>query len=289
MRIAIDISNCYHKSYAIVSNYSGFDITEEKWQLVLGRKFITDLLSILKKFEDRTEVILCFDASNYFRKQISPDYKGTRSKKQQEFYDVINEMFDLLVSKNLNCIKIDGLEADDILALCAESAKNIFTVLVSNDEDIRQLVDGNTVVFTANSNNLKVFCDSINTVGKNIPTMVGLSKVINPDIIFYEKLLLGCSGDNVKRLLPKGHGPAKVRKIFDFMGQGPDNDLLTSLKHFGYIDISYDDIQNQMQMVALGSLYMPTELSQEFYKFEINKIPVFTDMKMLLNGTRFIQ
>lgn len=290
MRVAIDISNTYHKSYSIVSNYEGFDITETKWQLTLGRKFVTDLLSIVKKFPEATQVILCFDSAGNFRKTLSTEYKAQRSKKAQEFYDLLHEIHGILKSKNINCAKIDGLEADDLLALCHESKGNMFTVLVSNDEDIRQLVDDSTVVFTASSINYKVFCNTVKAVAKNIPDFVSTATVVDPTLIQYEKLFLGCDGDNVKRIFPRGKGPKAVKQVHELVYKG-EYDLENALKQFGY-EISNNVINEQMKLVFLGSNYMPQNLSEEFYN-KINNftqsLKVETDMKILLQGTRFIQ
>ena len=287
MRVAIDISNTYHKSYAIVSNYPDFDITQEKWQLTLGRKFVTDLLSIVKKFPSAKQVILAFDAKDNFRKSLSVEYKAHRSRKQQEFYDVLQEIHDILAEKGLNCAKIDGLEADDIMALCNESAGDMFSVLVSNDEDLRQLVSENTVVFTANTNNFKLFCDKVHTVAKHFPDFIQAAQSIDPDLIFFEKLFLGCDGDNVKRLLPKGHGPKKVQAIYEKLNY-TDLSIEQVLKDFGY-DITEEQINAQTKMVCLGSQYMPKHLSDIYFKKSFNFVPVETDMKKLLQGTRYIQ
>jgi len=287
MRISIDISNNYHKSYAIVSNYEGFDIKQEKWQLTLGRKCITDLLSIVKKFPDAEQVIFSFDAKNEnFRKALNKTYKANRTKKEQEFYDLLDEIYNIFLHKGYNAIRIEGLEADDILALSRESAKNMFCVLVSNDEDIRQLVNCRTVVFTANTNNYKLYCDTLNTVAKNIPEMVPAAQSINPDLILFEKLLLGCQGDNVERLLPKGHGPQKVKKIYELV-YNDEYDLENALKQCGY-DITYELIRNQYNLVGLSSIHMPDKLVEQFYQIEINSKKVDTEMKTLLSNTRFI-
>lgn len=286
IRTGIDISNTYHKSYAIVSNYEGFDINEEKWQLTLGRKFVTDLLSIIKKFPD-SQVMFAFDSTDNFRKVISKEYKANRTRKEQAFYDLLDEIYEILKGKGYNTVKINGLEADDILALYHENAYlDDFTVLVSNDEDIRQLVDENTVVFTANTSNYKLYCDSIKTVAKNAPNFISEAHVVNPLIIFFKKLLLGCDGDNVKRILPKGQGPAKVEKICDYITKN-DAQLDDALSHFGY-DITNEELMKQTKLVCLGSSFMPTEYSYKYLEQTLNNIPVETDMKILLTGTRFI-
>ena len=286
MTIAIDISNCFHKSYAIVSNYEGFDINQEKWQLTLGRKFVTDVLSIIKKFDNYTKVILCFDSSNYFRKQLRPDYKGNRTKKEQSFYDLLNELENVLLQKGLNVLKINGLEADDLLALISEQNKD-FTVLVSNDEDVRQLVSNNTVVFTANTSNLKVYCNNIHTVARNIPQHIDLAVQVNSDLILYQKLFLGCTGDNVERLLPKGQGPKKVEKIYELV-EDENYTLTEAIKFLGY-NISNNKIHEQFQMVGLSSIYMQENLVDEFYEKSFNLDKIILDMKQLLTGTRFFQ
>lgn len=278
MKLVIDVSNCFHKSYSIIAGYAGFNVWEKKWQNMFVRKFITDLLSIISRFENnKKHVILCFDSDNYFRKAISADYKGTRTKKEQPFYDCLNEIETVLNRcESFNCIKLDGLEADDLLALSSEFIED-FCILVSNDEDIRQLADEKTVIYTANTTNLKVFCSKESVVLGNIPNFRNISEIVDPEKIFYKKLLLGCTGDNVERILPKGNGEKKVEQIylnyiqkheFRFVTHDVRKsnliDLINVLSEFGF-EIGLDRIVKQLKMVGLGSKFVPFEVDKNLF------------------------
>jgi len=260
MKVGIDVSNIYHRSYAIVSGYDGFDITKLEWQQKLGRKFITDIASLTKKF-NASELMLAFDAKPYFRNDIRSDYKGNRTRKEQEFYDVINDIYDLLKKSGYNAVKIPGLEADDLLALYGEQKD--FTVLITNDADVRQCISPNTVVFTANSRNYKIFAVNTQIVIDNLgKEYAQYAQVIDPSLLRFEKVLLGDSGDNVARLLPKGNGPKKVKQVYDkFLGSDMSTDEI--MKSFGF-DISEQKFLEQIRMVALGSMYIPRNLYKEW-------------------------
>jgi 5'-3' exonuclease len=94
------------------------------------------------------KMVLCYDATNYWRRQIFPHYKASRKKQQRESstdWNNIYEQFDKVraeVSKELPIMSmhIDTLEADDIIAVLALSECSEEKVLIlSSDKDFQQL------------------------------------------------------------------------------------------------------------------------------------------------------
>jgi 5'-3' exonuclease len=263
IRIGIDMSNIFYRSFSIISKTEiDFDIKKEKYQKILVEKNIIDILSLVRKFNNVSEVFLCFDSENYFRKEIDIEYKANRTKKEKEFYDVQDKVLEIFKYNNFNCLKIEGLEADDLLALCSESTEK-FTILISNDEDIRQLADHKTVVFTANSLNSKIFHSELNHDLRFINNHEKLFINVDPCFTLFCKLLIGCEGDNIKRIIKSGIGPKTLEKMYKKVIL-EDLGFEKGLKFFN-VEINEDLLQKQFKMVELNSCNMPIELVDKFY------------------------
>lgn len=87
---------------------------------------------------DLDRLVICLDSRDCFRKEILPEYKGTREKKPQRFYDVKNHCIERLWEIYHDQIRIqDGLEADDLVYLeCVKLQGGAY--IVSSDADLHQ-------------------------------------------------------------------------------------------------------------------------------------------------------
>jgi 5'-3' exonuclease len=94
------------------------------------------------------ELIICDDSANCWRKDFFPHYKAARKKQQRKSsidFDSIYKIMNTIrneVREELPYItlKVDRLEADDIIAILCENyhqSENI--LIVSNDKDFQQL------------------------------------------------------------------------------------------------------------------------------------------------------
>lgn len=270
IRIAIDMSNIFYRSFSIISKTEeNFDIKNKKYQKILVEKNIIDILSLIRKFNNVSEVFLCFDSENYFRKKLDIEYKANRNKKEQEFYDVQDKVLEIFKNNGFNCLKIEGLEADDLLALCSESTEK-FTILISNDEDIRQLINYKTVVFTANSLNSKIFYSELNNDLHLINNHERLFTQVDPYFTLFCKILIGCEGDNVKRIVKSGIGPKTLERMYEKVVL-EDLGFEKGLKFFN-IEINDEILQKQFKMVELNSCNMPKQLVDEFYNISFKTL-----------------
>lgn len=125
----------------------------------LRHLIINSLRTYNKKFSSTYgELVLCLDSREVWRREVFPYYKACRKKARLEsgidwdsvFKDVntiVEEIQEFLPYKT---IKIEGLEADDVIAILAKNAeaiceKNILgemkhnVLIVSNDKDYAQL------------------------------------------------------------------------------------------------------------------------------------------------------
>ncbi|MBI2551357.1 DNA polymerase I [Candidatus Uhrbacteria bacterium] len=83
-----------------------------------------------------------------FRHEMFEPYKAQRETKEQELYDQIPMIQDLLATFGIPSVSLPGYEADDIIGTLAEKAKEKQwqTMIVTGDLDSLQLVDKTTEV-----------------------------------------------------------------------------------------------------------------------------------------------
>lgn len=100
------------------------------------------------------KVIICCDARNSWRKDINLNYKATRKglREQATFINWTKEfaMMDNLLEKLNNSspfiiLKIDRLEADDLIAVATEHYKDNECIIVASDHDYDQLLSRDNV------------------------------------------------------------------------------------------------------------------------------------------------
>lgn len=87
------------------------------------------------------------DAPVCFRKTLFPEYKATRNKKPDDFYEKLENLKYNLKMFNHPFQTSKSLEAEDLMNLFVENIPDVKFVLFSNDKDILQLESQNTVIF----------------------------------------------------------------------------------------------------------------------------------------------
>ncbi|MCX6812487.1 MAG: hypothetical protein NTW79_02600 [Candidatus Berkelbacteria bacterium] len=119
--------------------------------------FTTTLIKVLEDL--KPEFIACsFDlAGPTFRHKEFADYKATRVKADQELYDQIPRVKQIVETMGIPIYEKETFEADDILGTIAEKIKSeklkvknsgIDIYIVSGDKDIYQLINGNVKVYS---------------------------------------------------------------------------------------------------------------------------------------------
>jgi hypothetical protein len=154
-----DLSNMFFRSMFIVGGYGKkqytFDSEKETDQLM--RKVATDVSSVIRQINP-SRVIFALDSRSW-RKDIPIDenegYKGNRKKSEHinwdNIYKVMKDFADIMVDKGFIVSQIDNSEADDLIALWAEELvhrQGQHAILISADEDVRQLVGSNGKAFS---------------------------------------------------------------------------------------------------------------------------------------------
>lgn len=149
-----DLSNMFFRSMFIVGGFGKkqytFDSQKEQDQLM--RKVATDVTSVIRTINP-SRVIITLDSRSW-RKDISIDenegYKGNRTKSDvinwDNFYKIMDDFASICKANGFIISKVKDAEADDLMALWRDELlykENQHVILVSGDEDVRQLVTTN--------------------------------------------------------------------------------------------------------------------------------------------------
>lgn len=184
------------------------------WQVGASGFLTRYIVPILESGASQRELIVTHDAGRDYRTGIYPDYKGQKSKKDENKSPIEKEQCDLLFDwakkflRNLGATQlgVKGVEADDLMAWIRQMVKgplNIYTV----DQDMLQLVDDDTIVYLKNAPHFGA--DGVYGEGHELE---GLPYSLTS----FAKSIVGDSSDNYGGV--KGLGPAKIRALREAFG-----------------------------------------------------------------------
>jgi len=192
IHVAVDFSILLHSNYHVLKKIgepTGKGLAEMCLSSI--NKLVMD---ISLRFKRRSEIYVCTDTGDSWRKTLCVGYKSKRVP-NDDFLECAYEARSI-VAKDFNILEMDGMEADDWGYLMAYYKQPC--VLVSNDNDWKQMVLSDDVVYF--KFRTKDFYTSMD---------------INPMYEAFEKLVLGCPGDEIPRLLPKGVRRTEVAQMYD--------------------------------------------------------------------------
>lgn len=191
-----------------------------------------------------TKVAHCFDRGQSKRKEIYPEYKGTRARNRDDlteeqktaFRSVRNQIIRLRKEHlpEIGCKNIfsySGYEADDIIAtLCQTLPEGHEGVIISSDQDLFQLLSPRIRMYSPKT--------------KQIITENSFRQEwgIEPKQWVMVKALAGCSSDNVKGI--KGVGEKTAVKHLR-------KELKTSSKTYSKILDEYSTAEKNLPLVTL--------------------------------------
>ncbi|WP_455381325.1 DNA polymerase I [Salinispira pacifica] len=106
--------------------------------------FFRSLLLILKERQPSHFVVALDSHTPTHRHQRYAEYKATREKSPDELKEQIPIIEEILAALGVPSIRVDGYEADDIIATYAEQCRSEGRrcYVISSDKDLLQLVDG---------------------------------------------------------------------------------------------------------------------------------------------------
>lgn len=285
MNLIFDISNCYYRSYFKAKSYLKDDAEENK--AILVRKFFIDFCYICNTFINVDKVICCFDSRSY-RKKLNTNYKQGREKKEQYFYDALDEIKYFLQINGFIVLKEDGLEADDLMFICA----NLYepNCIISNDEDIRQYLNSNTCNLVLKKDDNKVYVADVDDFSYNILNTPYQRIIVDPLDVTVKKILLGCKSDIVPKLAKRGIGEKAIDKLLIHKHSFVKFDSLQFEELCLLYNKLFDDnvkleqIQHNLELITLTIGFDETQFTNQQYNY--NK-PF--KMQELLNNTKYLE
>jgi len=153
--------------------------------------FCNMLFKLLRDLDDSerpSHLAVIFDAGRKtFRNDIYPDYKAHRPPAPDDLVPQFKIIHEAVEAFNLPSIKLEGYEADDIIATYAKQAekKDFKVTIVSSDKDLMQLVSDNISMFDSMKNRIIRADEVVEKFG------------LGPEKVIEIQALAGDSSDNV--------------------------------------------------------------------------------------------
>ena len=217
------------------------------------------------KEEYGPEVVIAVDGKNPWRRDIFPPYKAGRRKSKEgeseeniKYFATLYEYLDL-VRRELEdnfpykVLKLDGVEADDIIAVCIKkSVKKWFTtkyLIISSDKDFQQL-------------------QKYPNVTQYSPVLKKFYETDSPQEYIYEHILRGDPGDGIPNFLSPDDTfvngikskPIMKKKLtgwIDTLMRGEDAKEFCNEYH-------YRNYQRNQRLIDFD--FIPEEIQDDIYK-----------------------
>ena len=223
--LVIDGNHALHRVLRM-EEYAGLTSTSgEHTGGVYG--ILSTLRKSLQKFNVITNIVYCWDHGRSARRlALYPEYKANRGPKPGEeeeharfqalFDDQRLKVMEILVYLGCRQIMMSGKEGDDLVGRICKLYKDTPKVIVSEDRDFLQLIDGTTTMY-------RPILDKFFTT-ENFQESVGV-----PLCNFkMKKALLGDDGDNISSI--DGVGGTTTDKVANAMSMEGTGDTFDSKK-----------------------------------------------------------
>ena len=208
------------------------------------------------------EVVIAVDGPKPWRRDIFPAYKAKRRERRDDVdhstTDLIYEYMDIIrkeLEENFpyKVIKLDGVEADDIIAVCIKkSVKKWFTtkyLIISSDKDFQQL-------------------QKYPNVTQYSPVLKKFYETDSPQEYIYEHILRGDAGDGIPNFLSPDDTfingikskPIMKKKLtgwIDTLMRGEDAKEFCNEYH-------YRNFQRNQRLIDFD--FIPEEIQDDIYK-----------------------
>lgn len=200
-----------------------------------------------------THLAVCWDvAGGTFRDEVFEDYKAGRETKEQELYDQIDLIDDILEAYGIPSMGIEGYEADDLIGTIAEIERHnpaTDTVIITGDLDALQLVDDSTEVhfFVKGLSQTKVY--DVDAVNERYG--------FGPEFIVDYKALAGDSSDNIPGV--KGVGAKTATALIQQFGGVED--IYKALKDGSMDKVVKESVQKKLEVDEKNAM-MSLELAE---------------------------
>lgn len=207
--------------------------------------FTSMLLKILSDVKPEFLAVTFDVAGGTFRDKISDTYKATRVKADQELYDQIPLVYEVVRAFGLPIFTKEGYEADDVIGTLVkrtldEKKLGIETLIVTGDRDLLQLVDEDTFVYL-----LKKGMSEFDLYN---PDKVREYYGFGPERVVDYKALRGDSSDNIPGV--KGIGEKTAKELIEKVG-GID-DIYKKIEKLGELGVK-DSVIEKLKVDENGA------------------------------------
>lgn len=171
--------------------------------------FFRNLHSLLQHYKPKTLVVALDSISKTFRHEMYSEYKTTRQKTPDDLHAQIPWIEEILAALGVPAIRVEGYEADDVIATLATKAVSAGKTcrILSGDKDLMQLVCDNVQILKPDHS------DVWKVVGKE---GVKAEWGVPPEKLLDLLSLYGDTADNVPGV--KGVGVKTACKLLDEFG-----------------------------------------------------------------------
>lgn len=166
--------------------------------------FFRTLLSLMKEYQPEYFVVALDSRTPTFRDEMYSDYKQNRDETPQDLKDQFPVIEQAISAFGLPHIRVDGFEADDLMATLARQAREEHRscYIISSDKDLMQLVQGEVQMLRPTTK------DGLITMDRQA---VYDEKGVWPEQIIDFLSLVGDTADNVPGV--KGIGEKTAAKL----------------------------------------------------------------------------
>ncbi|MDD9911762.1 MAG: hypothetical protein OXR68_01235 [Alphaproteobacteria bacterium] len=163
------------------------------------------LLKVVKDMKPDECCVALDSISPTFRHDMYPEYKANRTEIDEEMRQQLPYFEPLIEAFGIAAIRVEGMEADDIIAtLATQHGGDKQVVIVSSDKDLLQLLGGNVTMLDTMKN--KIFD----------PDAVVEKFGVGPEKVIEVQALIGDSSDNIPGV--PSVGPKTAAQLIDEYG-----------------------------------------------------------------------
>ena len=172
--------------------------------------FANQVFQLLEE-ENPDYIVAAFDSKGKnFRHELYTDYKANRSAMPDEIQTQLPYLWELLDGMNIPVLRIEGVEADDIIGTVAKMCEkdDLQWNIVSGDKDFMQLINDQTLLYAPQARRREKEVFNAQKVSEKWG--------VGPEHIIDLLGLMGDSSDNVPGV--EGVGPVTAKKLIQKFG-----------------------------------------------------------------------